>query len=307
MALVPFDDRDGVIWMNGVMVPWREAKLHVLSHGLHYASGVFEGERSYSGNVFKLREHTDRLIASGRILGFEIPYSAEQIDAACQEVLAANGLLDGYVRPIAWRGSEQLSVSGQQTRIHLAIACWAWPNLFGDDRLSRMRGVRLGNAPWKRPHPETAPTAAKAAGLYMTGTLSKHAVETEGYDDALMLDWRGRVAEATGANIFFVFDGEVHTPTPDCFLDGITRRTVMSLARRHQMKVVERVIMPEEMARATEVFLAGTAAEVTPVREIAGQAYTPGAITETLLRDYEALVRMAPEEVVRREASLAAA
>ena len=198
-------------------------------------------------------------------------------------------------------------MSGQQTRIHLAIACWAWPNLFGDDRLSRMRGVRLGNAPWKRPHPETAPTAAKAAGLYMTGTLSKHAVETEGYDDALMLDWRGRVAEATGANIFFVFDGEVHTPTPDCFLDGITRRTVMSLARRHQMKVVERVIMPEEMARATEVFLAGTAAEVTPVREIAGQAYTPGAITETLLRDYEALVRMAPEEVVRREASLAAA
>ncbi len=304
MALVPFDNRDGVIWMDGVMVPWRDAKLHVLSHGLHYASGVFEGERSYSGNVFKLREHTDRLIASGRILGFEIPYTAEQIDAACQEVLAANGLEDGYVRPIAWRGTEQLSVSAQQTRIHLAIACWAWPNLFGEDR---MKGVRLGMAPWKRPHPETAPTASKAAGLYMIGTLSKHAAESEGYNDALMLDWRGRVAEATGANIFFVFDGEVHTPTPDCFLDGITRRTVMSLARRHQMKVVERVIMPEEMGRASEVFLAGTAAEVTPVREIAGQAYAPGAITETLLRDYEALVRMAPEEVVRREASRAAA
>ncbi len=304
MALVPFDDRDGTIWMDGTMVPWRDAKLHVLSHGLHYASGVFEGERSYNGNIFKLREHTERLLASGRILGFEIPYSADEIDAACQAVLAANGLTDGYVRPIAWRGTEQLSVSAQQTRIHLAIACWAWPNLFGDDR---MKGVRLGMAKWKRPHPETAPTASKAAGLYMIGTLSKHAAEAEGYNDALMLDWRGQVSEATGANIFFVMDGEVHTPTPDCFLDGITRRTVMGIARRHQMKVVERVIMPDEMAHATEVFLAGTAAEVTPVREIAGQAYTPGGITETLLRAYEALVRMPPDEVVRQEASLRAA
>jgi len=304
MALVPFDDRDGTIWMDGAMVPWRDAKLHVLSHGLHYASGVFEGERSYGGNIFKLREHTERLLASGRILGFEIPYSAEEIDAACQAVLAANGLTDGYVRPIAWRGTEQLSVSAQQTRIHLAIACWAWPNLFGDDR---MKGVRLGMAKWKRPHPETVPTASKAAGLYMIGTLSKHAAEAEGYNDALMLDWRGQVSEATGANIFFVMDGEVHTPVPDCFLDGITRRTVMGIARRHQMKVVERVIMPDEMAHATEVFLAGTAAEVTPVREIAGQTYTPGGITETLLRDYEALVRMSPDEVVRQEASLRAA
>jgi len=299
MALVPFDDRDGLIWMDGVLVPWRDAKLHVLSHGLHYASGVFEGERSYSGNIFKLREHTDRLIASGRILGFEIPYTAEQIDAACQEVLAANNLSDGYVRPIAWRGTEQLSVSAQQTRIHLAIACWAWPNLFGDDR---MKGVRLGMAKWKRPHPETAPTASKAAGLYMIGTLSKHAAEAEGFDDALMLDWRGRVSEATGANIFFVMDGAVHTPTPDCFLDGITRRTVMAIARRHQMTVVERVIELDELPRATEVFLAGTAAEVTPVREIAGTLYTPGPITETLLRDYEALVRMNPAEVSSRAA-----
>ncbi len=299
MALVPFDDRDGLIWMDGVMVPWRDAKLHVLSHGLHYASGVFEGERSYSGNIFKLREHTDRLIASGRILGFEIPYTAEQIDAACQEVLAANNLTDGYIRPIAWRGTEQLSVSAQQTRIHLAIACWAWPNLFGDDR---MQGVRLGMAKWKRPHPETAPTASKAAGLYMIGTLSKHAAEAEGFNDALMLDWRGRVSEATGANIFFVMDGALHTPTPDCFLDGITRRTVMSIARRRQMTVIERVIEPDEMPRATEVFLAGTAAEVTPVREIAGNLYTPGPITETLLRDYEALVRMSPAEVASRVA-----
>ncbi len=213
--------------------------------------------------------------------------------------MAANNLTDGYIRPIAWRGTEQLSVSAQQTKIHLAIACWAWPNLFGDDR---MKGVRLGMGKWKRPHPETAPTASKAAGLYMIGTLSKHAAEAEGFDDALMLDWRGRVSEATGANIFFVMDGAVHTPTPDCFLDGITRRTVMAIARRHQMTVIERVIEPEEMARATEVFLAGTAAEVTPVREIAGHLYTPGAITETLLRDYEALVRMSPAEVSSRAA-----
>jgi len=299
MALVPFDDRDGLIWMDGAMVPWRDAKLHVLSHGLHYASGVFEGERSYCGNIFKLREHTDRLIASGRILGFEIPYTADEIDAACKAVLAANNLVDAYVRPIAWRGTEQLSVSAQQTRIHLAIACWQWPNLFGADR---MKGVRLGMAKWKRPHPETAPTASKAAGLYMIGTLSKHAAEAEGFDDALMLDWRGRVSEATGANIFLVMDGALHTPTPDCFLDGITRRTVMSIARRHQMQVIERTIELDELPRATEVFLAGTAAEVTPVREIAGRAYTPGPITETLLRDYDSLVRMSPAEVSARAA-----
>ncbi len=299
MALVPFDDRDGLIWMDGALVPWRDAKLHVLSHGLHYASGVFEGERAYSGHIFKLREHTERLIASGRILGFEIPWSAEQIDAACREVVAANNLTDAYVRPIAWRGAEQLSVSAQQTKIHLAIACWAWPNLFGADR---MKGVRLGMAPWKRPHPETAPTASKAAGLYMIGTLSKHAAEAAGFDDALVLDWRGRVSEATGANIFFVIDGAVHTPTPDCFLDGITRRTVMALARRHQMQVIERVIELEELPRASEVFLSGTAAEVTPVREIAGHLYTPGPITETLLRGYDALVRMTPAEVSSRAA-----
>ncbi len=293
MALVPFDDRDGLIWMDGALVPWRDAKLHVLSHGLHYASGVFEGERAYSGAIFKLREHTERLIASGRILGFEIPWSAEQIDAACREVLAANGLTDAYVRPIAWRGTEQLSVSAQNSKIHLAIACWAWPNLFGADR---MKGVRLGMAPWKRPHPETAPTASKAAGLYMIGTLSKHAAEAAGFDDALVLDWRGRVSEATGANIFFVMDGALHTPTPDCFLDGITRRTVMALARRRQMQVIERVIELEELPRASEVFLCGTAAEVTPVREIAGHLYTPGPITETLLREYDGLVRMDPAE-----------
>jgi len=297
MALVPFDDRDGLIWYDGVMVPWRDAKLHILSHGLHYASGVFEGERAYSGNIFKLRAHTERLIASAAILGFTIPYTADEIDAACTQVVEANGLTDAYIRPIAWRGSEQLSVSAQQTKIHLAIATWAWPNLFGDNR---MKGVRLGMANWKRPHPETAPTASKAAGLYMIGTLSKHHAEAEGFDDALMLDWRGQVAEGTGANAFFVYGGEIHTPIPDCFLNGITRRTVMSIARRHQMKVVERVIMPEEIGRADEVFLAGTAAEVTPVRQIGVHTFTPGPITETLLRDYEELVRMAPAAVEER-------
>jgi len=296
MALVPFDDRDGWIWFDGALVPWRDAKLHVLTHGLHYASAVFEGERAYSGNIFRLREHTARLLNSGRILGFEIPYSGEQIDAACYETLKANGLTDAYVRPIAWRGSEMLAVSAQHTKIHLAIAVWPWPSYFGDDR---MAGIRLGMGAWKRPSPETAPTAAKATGLYMIGTLSKHKAESEGFADALLLDWRGLVSEATGANIFFVFDGELHTPTPDCFLDGITRRSVMSLAKNRQMKVVERPIQPEEMARSTEVFLAGTAAEVTPVREIDGLTFTPGRISETLMKDYGALVQKSPAEVAK--------
>jgi branched-chain amino acid aminotransferase len=297
MALVPFDDRDGQIWFDGVMVPWREAKLHVLSHGLHYASGVFEGERAYAGNIFKLHAHTERLLKSGRILGFEIPWTEAQIDNACRQVLAANGMTEAYVRPIAWRGTEQLAVSAQLTTIHLAIATWAWPNLFGNDR---MKGVRLGIASWKRPPPDTAPTASKAAGLYMIGTLAKHAAAAEGFDDALMLDWRGLVAEATGANIFFVIDGELHTPTPDCFLDGITRRTVMGLARHRQIKVVERAIAPQEMAGASEVFLAGTAAEVTPVRQIGTLEFTPGPVTQTLLHDYTQLVQQAPEAVERR-------
>ena len=294
MALLPFDDRDGEIWFDGVMVPWREAKLHVLSHGLHYASGVFEGERAYSGNIFKLHAHTERLFASAALLGFEIPYSIEAVEAACRQVLAANKQVEAYVRPIAWRGTEQLSVSGQLTKIHIAIATWAWPNLFGDNR---MKGVRLGMAEWKRPSPETAPTASKAAGLYMIGTLSKHKAEADGFDDALMLGWRGQVAEGTGANVFFAKDGELHTPTPDCFLNGITRRTVMSIARRHQIKVTERTIMPEEMQGMDEVFLAGTAAEVTPVRQIGELHFKPGPITELLLNDYEKLVRLPPDEV----------
>ena len=296
MALVPFDDRDGWIWWDGKLVPWRDARLHVLSHGLHYASAVFEGERAYNGHVFRLRDHSERLINSGHILGFEVPYTAAEIDAACIETLRANNLTEAYVRPIAWRGTEMLAVSAQLTKIHVAIAVWPWPSYFGDDK---MKGIRLGMAEWKRPSPDTAPTAAKATGLYMIGTLSKHKAEAEGFNDALMLDWRGRVAESTGANIFFVMDGEIHTPTPDCFLDGITRRSVMSLAKKRQMTVIERPIEAAEITRASEVFLAGTAAEVTAVREIAGQAYTPGQITATLMKDYEALVVQSPAEVAK--------
>ncbi|MDE2328475.1 MAG: branched-chain amino acid aminotransferase [Rhodospirillales bacterium] len=299
MSLIPFDDRDGMIWWDGELRPWRDAKLHVLTHGLHYASAVFEGERSYGGNIFRLRDHTNRLIQSGKLLGFDIPYTADEIDAACNEVLKANGLTDAYIRPLAWRGSEMLAVSAQQTKIHLAIAAWPWPNLFGNDR---MKGITLGMAPWRRPDPRTAPTASKAAGLYMIGTLSKHAAEAEGFNDALMLTLDGHVAEATGANIFFAIDGELHTPTPDCFLDGITRRTVMALARARQIPVHERHIKPEEMAKASEVFLAGTAAEVTPVRQIGELTFTPGKITETLIADYTALVHMSPEEVAKRAA-----
>jgi len=288
VALVPFDDRDGFIWWNGEFRPWRDAKLHVLSHGLHYASAVFEGERAYNGQIFKLREHSERLINSGRILGFENPWTVEQIDAACQETLVKNNLTNAYVRPIAWRGAEEMGVAAQQTKVHMAIAVWEWGAYFGVEQ--RMKGVNLAMAKWRRPHPETAPTASKATGLYMIGTMSKHAAMDEGADDAMMLDWKGDLAEATGANAFFVYDGEIHTPTPTCFLDGITRRTVMALAHKRQMKVIERVIKPEELGAATEVFLAGTAAEVTPVRRIGEHDFTPGSITETLMKDYEAVV-----------------
>jgi branched-chain amino acid aminotransferase len=299
VTLIPFDDRDGTIWWDGALVPWRDAHLHVLSHGLHYASAVFEGERAYGGTIFRLRTHTERLLASGRMLGFAIPWTADEIDAACEAVLQANDLSDAYVRPIAWRGSEQLAVAAQHTKIHLAIAAWPWPNLFGAERL---KGVRLGIATWKRPSPETAPTASKAAGLYMIGTLAKNEAEAAGFDDALMYDWRGHVAEATGANIFFVIEGALHTPNPEGFLDGITRRTVMSLARHRQIRVVERTILPEELANASEAILAGTAAEITPVRQIGPYHYSPGRITETLHRDFETLVRLPPDEVARRAA-----
>ena len=288
MATTPFDDRDGAIWWDGALVPWREAQLHVLSHGLHYATSVFEGERAYDGSIFRLREHTDRLLGSARLLGFEIPFTAAAIDAAAEQVLAANGLADAYVRPIAWRGTEQLAVSPKGTRIHLAIACWEWPNVFGSDP---MAGLRLARARWRRPHPQTAPVQAKAAGLYMVGSMAKAEAEAAGWDDALMLDWRGHVAEATGANVFFVFDGALHTPRPDSFLDGITRQAVIALARTRGIEVIERAVMPDEIGRADEVFITGTAAQVTAVRQIGEHAYTPGKITETLVRDFARLVR----------------
>lgn len=288
MSLVPFDDRDGQIWHDGRLVPWREAKIHVLTHALHYASCVFEGERVYNGKVFKLAEHSQRLIDSGRILGFEIPWSRAEIDAATEAVVKANRIVDGYVRPVAWRGAEQMGVSAQQTKIHMAIATWEWPAYFSPE--ARMRGIRLQIAKYARPAPNTAPTKSKAAGLYMICTISKHAAEAEGYEDALMLDWRGQVAEATGANVFFVMDGKLHTPTPDCFLDGITRRTVIELARKRGLDVVERAIMPDELTKANEAFLTGTAAEVTPVREIGPYHFQPGQITRMLMDDYDAAV-----------------
>jgi len=283
-----FDQRDGFIWMNGALIPWTDARVHVLTHGLHYASSVFEGERAYAGAIFKLREHTERLIYSAKELGFEIPYAAGAIDAACIETLEANGLVDGYLRPVAWRGSEMMGVSAQNNRINLAIAAWEWPSYF--DPEERLKGIRLDMADYRRPSPETAPCHAKAAGLYMICTLSKHAAESKGYADALMLDWRGRVAEATGANVFFVDSGVLHTPEPDCFLDGITRRTVMDLARARGLEIIERTIMPEEMENFSECFITGTAAEVTPVSEIGPYKFTPGDISINLLNDYLALV-----------------
>jgi branched-chain amino acid aminotransferase len=287
--MLPFDDRDGVIWYDGALIPWRDAKLHVLSHGLHYASCVFEGERVYDGEIFHLTEHSERLLRSAEMLDFEIPYSVAEIDAACNQVVRAMGFSDAYVRPVAWRGSEMMGVSAQDNKIHLAIAAWEWPAYFAPD--ARMAGIRMTLAKWRRPDPATIPAKSKAAGLYMICTLSKHAAESQGYSDALMLDWRGRIAEATGANIFLVQDGVLHTPDPDCFLDGITRRTVIELARARGYQVVERAIMPDELARTSEVFTTGTAVEVTPVREIDSYRFTPGEITRTLMEDYDAVVR----------------
>ena len=289
MASVPFDQLDGHIWMNGEFVKWADAKIHVLTHGLHYASAVFEGERAYGGEIFKLNEHTQRLHDSANILGFEIPYSVEEINQACRDLLKMQGFTDAYVRPIAWRGSESMGVSAQNNRINCAIATWQWPSYFNPEE--RLKGIRLDVAQYCRPDPRTAPSKSKAAGLYMICTLSKHAAEAKGYADAMMLDWRGQVAEATGANIFFVKDGEVHTPTPDCFLDGITRRTVIGLAKRRGIVVNERAIMPDELEGFEEAFLCGTAAEVTPVAEIGQWHFTPGAITKTLMDDYEAEVQ----------------
>ncbi|WP_422021994.1 branched-chain amino acid aminotransferase [Roseibium sp.] len=289
MAAQPFDQLTGDIWYDGTFVPWSDAKLHVLSHGLHYGSSVFEGERAYGGRIFKSEEHTERLLASARELGFEIPWTAEQINAAKEETLARMNLTDAYIRPVAWRGSEMMGISAQKNTIHLAIAAWEWPSYFAPEE--RLKGIRLDMADYRRPDPRTAPFKAKAAGLYMICTISKHAAEAKGFTDALMLDWRGQVAEATGANVFFVKDGKIHTPTPDCFLNGITRQTVIGLAKDRGIEVIERVIMPEELSSFEQCFVTGTAAEVTPVSEIAGNSYVVGDIIKTLMEDYDAAVR----------------
>jgi branched-chain amino acid aminotransferase len=289
MSLVPFDDRDGWIWLDGQFVPWREAKVHVLTHGLHYASAVFEGERMYGGEIFKLTEHTQRLFKSAEILDFSIPFTVAQIDEACKATCARNGLTDCYLRPIAWRGSESISVAAHNTTIHTAIAVWDWPSYFQPEE--KAKGIRLTWARYKRPSPETAPTASKAAGLYMICTISKHEAERQGYADAMMLDYRGYVAEATGANVFFVKDGVIHTPTPDCFLDGITRNSVMALAREKGFEIMERHIRPDELAGFSECFITGTAAEVTPVSEVGEYRFKPGNISLSLMDDYARMVR----------------
>jgi len=289
-SIIPFDDRDGFIWFDGKLKPWREAQVHVLTHGLHYASCVFEGERAYNGKIFKSREHSERLHKSAELLGFAIPFSVDQLEEAKAEVLKANSIVDGYIRPVAWRGSEMMAVSAQKNKIHVAVAAWPWPSYFSKE--AKERGLRLDISKWKRPAPDTAPTASKAAGLYMICTLSKHEAEKNGFEDALMLDYRGYIAEATGANVFMVMNGgEIHTPTPDCFLDGITRRTVIGLAKTRGFDVIERHIKPEELKNTQEFFLCGTAAEVTPVGQIADYKFTVGNVTKTLMEDYANLVR----------------
>lgn len=289
MPVIPFDDRDGSIWYDGRLVPWREATTHVLTHGLHYASSIFEGQRIYRGRIYKLAEHTERLFESARIMDMAIPYTEDEINAACLEVARVQGLENGYMRPVVFRGSEMMSVAAPQSKIHVAIAAWPWPSYFSPEE--KLKGIRLTVSEWRRPAPDTAPTKAKAAGLYMICTISKHAAEQQGFADALMYDYRGFVAEATGANVFFAKDGALHTPIPDCFLDGITRRSVMALARQRQIPVVERHIEPEEMAGFDECFLTGTAAEVTPVSQVGPYNFRPGRMCETMMEDYANDVR----------------
>jgi branched-chain amino acid aminotransferase len=283
-----YHDRDGSIWFDGKMVPWREAEIHVLSHALHYASSVFEGQRAYNGEIFKLKEHSERLQKSANLLGFELPWSPEQIAAACKEVLKANNLTDAYMRPVAWLGSERMGVSPAGTKAHVAIAAWEWGKYFSPEKAAK--GISLTIAPWRRPAPYTAPVHSKASGLYMIAMLSRKHAEDTGFDDALMFDWRGQVAEATGANAFFIRDGALYTPTPDCFLNGITRQTIMDLARKRGIEVHERAIWPEELESFQQMFLTGSAAEVTPVGSAGPWSFEVGDLTRQLARDYDDLV-----------------
>jgi branched-chain amino acid aminotransferase len=289
MAAKSFDDRDGWVWMDGAFVPHRDAKVHVLTHAMHYASCVFEGERAYGGVIFKSREHSERLHASANILGFKLPFSAEEIDRAKAELVKKQGFENCYIRALAWRGSEQMGVAAKRDDVHVAVAAWEWGDYFAD----KMKGVRLMIAPWRRPAPDTAPANSKAAGLYMICTLSRHAANDAGFDDAMMFDWRGQIAEGTGANIFFVRDGVLHTPTPDCFLNGLTRQTIIKLAEKRGIEVRERAMWPNELVSFSECFLTGSAAEITPVREIAGQMFKPSTMTEQLMADFSALTRRA--------------
>ena len=289
MAAAPtFDDRDGKIWFDGEMIDWRDARVHVLTHALHYGSSVFEGQRAYDGQIFRLTDHSKRLKKSAEILGFDIPYSVEEIDQACRDVLAESGLKDAYMRPVAWRGSESMGVNPVGTKPHLAISCWAWGKYFDEEK--QQKGIRLDIAKWRRPAPFTAPTDSKAAGLYMIATLSKKQADEAGYDDALMMDWRGQVAEATGANAFFVREGKLYTPIPDCFLNGITRQTVIELAKRRDIEVIEKAIWPEELASFEEMFLTGSAAEVTFVQSAGPWTFQPGDMSRQLQKDYDDLV-----------------
>ena len=288
MSVLPFDQRDGFIWMNGALAPWKDAKLHVLSHGLHYASCVFEGERAYGGKIFKITEHSERFRASAELLDFEIPYSVAELDAAKRLTVEKNGFQNCYVRPVAWRGSEMMAVAAQHATINVAIAVWDWPSMF--DVNQKMQGIKLDIADYRRPDPMTAPCHSKAAGLYMICTISKHRAERKGFADAMMLDWQGRVAECTGANIFFTQGGKIHTPIADCFLDGITRRTVITLAKSRGIEVIERRIMPDELSSLEECFICGTGAEVTPVSQVGQFNFVPGAISRQLIEDYSAAV-----------------
>jgi len=284
-----YDDRDGKIWLDGQLVDWRSAQVHVLSHAMHYASSVFEGERAYGGKIFKSRAHSERLLASGKLIDFEIPYSVEDIEAAKEAALRANGLSDAYVRAFAWRGAgPDMGVASSRNPVRMAVAVWSWGNYYGD---AKMKGAKLDIAKWRRPDPATAPSQAKAAGLYMIATMSKHAAEAKGCSDAMMFDYRGYVAEATGANIFFVKDGEVHTPTADAFLNGITRQTVIEMLKEKGIRVIERHIMPEELEGFEQCWLTGTAAEVTPVGQIGDYHFDVGALTRDISESYEILVR----------------
>lgn len=281
----PMHDRDGVIWYDGRLVPWREATVHVLTHSAHYGNAVFEGCRIYNGKVFKLTEHSRRLHTSANMLGYEVPYSVAELDAATNLVVRENKLDSGYVRPLAWRGAEVIGVSAQGTKIHVMIAAFPWGAYY------EQKAIKLVTSRWKRPSPECSPAGSKAAGLYIICTLAKDEALAAGYQDALMLDYKGRLSEATGANLFLVINGELHTPTTETILNGITRQTVMDLARKRGLKVVEREIYPDELAKATEVFLTGTAVEVQPVGLIDKREYPVGPITQQLKDDYAALVR----------------